>query len=112
MFTGCPRGATGTWEATPADVRAAEEAIREFLKTKTQQPFDNYYRQYLGVVMRDEKVLYVNAFAPMPPPDVPWRAEYLAICDGGDANWGLEYNTNTKQIENFQTNGPWTRGLK
>ena len=93
MFTDALKGATGTWEATPSDVRAAEEVIRKFLKTKTQQPLDDYYRQYLGIVMRDEKVLYVNAFAPMQlrdfEIDVPeWRAEYLALCDGADK--GLE----------------------
>jgi hypothetical protein len=80
---GAPRGVSGFWRPTPADVAAAEDAIdralaraldsviardgvgeTEWLKRPRAGWPDQYYRQYAGLRYRDgRRTLYVNGLA-------------------------------------------------
>ena len=106
------KGVTSTWRPTTDDVRAADNKLREFLGPRLKQPLDNYYRQYVGIVMNGKLALNIHAFEPFASERIfenempEWRSRYLNICDGGDSVWGLQYFIDDQKFTNFDTNGP------
>ena len=80
---GAPRGVSGFWRPTPADVAAAEDAVdralvraldsliardgvgeTEWLSQPRASWPDQYYRQYAGLRYRDgRRTVYVNGFS-------------------------------------------------
>lgn len=98
--------------------------------TRDQQPpkpLDEYYRQYLGVVIGDKRLIYVNLFPhelversarigkelqriakergriSKEPED--WRTTFMGVCDGGAAFWTVLFDPRTLQLSSPRFNG-------
>lgn len=74
--------------------------VRRYLK--------KYIRQYFGYINdKGEKVIYINGFVRDLEPirDNSWQKEIVIIMDGGNANWRIKINLNTKSLFDFNVNG-------
>lgn len=66
--------------------------------------------QYLGVVIKDKKYIYINAF---PANDIARYKEHnydlsltaVVVCDGGAHYWGVLFDPETKQFSLLSFNG-------
>lgn len=101
----------GMWEPTQADVSALESNLPRV--TKLQRNLENqeckiddpyqFYRQYVGIVVRGRREIYVNAFSF--PTDDQWLTQFVRICDGGGSVWGALYDPSTGKFHDLETNG-------
>lgn len=73
-------------------------------------PLKNFGFQYLGVMIKERKYIYINAF---PIGEVqefrknghdPSR-ESVTVCDGGPAFWGALFDIETNQFSELSFNG-------
>lgn len=71
------------------------------LEASVRSP-SSYYRQYVGVIWKGRKLIYVNAFS---APEPGWESEAVAICDGGAASWGALYDPAQRRFEELAVNG-------
>jgi hypothetical protein len=62
-----------------------------------------YYRQYVGVIVSGQKLIYINAFCEEHPPS-SWQQKLVDDCDGG-CNWGVLYDPTTAEFSHFGVNG-------
>jgi hypothetical protein len=117
----CSRTSPGpvqrTWTPTPQQIAELDEAlfpaltvqlIQRELSDKGWQAGD-YYRQYGGLVIAGQRVIYVNAFhrqviEKSQQPDA-WKSSPIGICDGGELAFGVEFDPETKTLAKFQFNG-------
>jgi len=113
-----PEPLTGTWQPSDADIKALEANLPRVQQLRSKQccnpqarvkDLKNYYRQYVGVVIGNRKLIYINAFA-VPLIDITdrkdrWRREPMLTCDGGSAFWGAVYDPRTKEFSELAFNG-------
>ena len=104
------RGSITTWTPTANDVVSIEKRLENYLATRLDPPLQEYYRQYIGLTIDGDRVLYIHAFKP-PPNGLPieqtlptWRTKYVWICDGGQDSWGLRYHLKNQKFTNFEIN--------
>lgn len=94
-----------TWAPSESDIKEAEAQ----LPTLQVKDVYDYYRQYVGIVIGDRKLIYVNAFhsAFLELADLKerWRREPVMVCDGGKAFWGAVYDPQTKKFSGLALNG-------
>ena len=69
---------------------------------KIDDPYQ-FYRQYVGIVVRGRREIYVNAFSF--PTDDQWLTQFVRICDGGGSVWGALYDPSTGKFHDLETNG-------
>lgn len=89
------------WHAGYRDVEQAEAALK-------QAPLlsELYKRQYVGVVIDDSRLLYLNAFRKGFDPDGDVSvAVPVVICDGGDSFWGALFDLERNEFLDVQYNG-------
>jgi len=100
----------GGWEPTTADIDSIEKQLskvsylRGKLKgspTRSSDP-SYYYRQYVGVVVARQKLIYINAFCEEHPPSY-WQQRLVDVCDGG-CNWGVLFDPATGEFSRFGSN--------
>ncbi len=60
------------------------------------------YRQYIGVIVGNRKLIYVNAFCNIEPYN--WRERFVNICDGGWSVWGALFDPTTGEFSELATN--------
>ncbi len=53
-----------------------------------------YYRQYIGVVSKGRRFIYINAFLG-PKPPINWLAKPVMASDGGLSFWGAIFDPET-----------------
>lgn len=67
---------------------------------------ENYRFQYVGVIIKGKKNIYINAF---PTEDlifeIDWRINPLIVCDGGDSFWGVLYSLENNKFSKLAFNG-------
>jgi hypothetical protein len=72
----------------------------------------SYYRQYVGLVIDDRRIVYANAFVPLPTPGRPsgapdsWERQLLYACDGGDRFFGAEFDVESGRVRYLAFNSP------
>ena len=73
---------------------------------------NKFYRQYVGVIVNGQKLIYINAFPNFEFDNLPknykkpdWRKEPYTVCDGGEYYWGVLYNPLTKEFRELAFNG-------
>ena len=105
-----PDGESAPWLPQAEDVIAAERRLNQYISRRLDRPLSNYYRQYTGIVINNRRFLYINAFE-QPPTGKPaaeslpeWRTRFVAVCDGGDVSWGIEFDVEGKNFRNFSKN--------
>jgi hypothetical protein len=65
---------------------------------------DGYYLQYVGIVVNDRKLIYVNAFWGSPSSDA-WLTRPEMYCDGGSGSWGVVYDPERRVFYELHVNG-------
>jgi hypothetical protein len=103
------------WLPTPEQILQAEALLPKFVRAngRPKGPLSYYYRQYLGVVIGDKRLIYVNVFprwliernelTGVSPSN--WRTAFINICDGGEGFWGALYDPNTSRFSSPRFNG-------
>jgi len=99
----------GTWKPTAADVRSLETRLsrisdlRDVSGARVAHP-DRYYRQYIGILVKKRKLIYINALCEsFIHEDSAER--FTNMCDGGNCFWGAVYDVSTEQFSDLNMNG-------
>ena len=121
----CSRPSPGpvedSWQPTEGDIQEILGSLRDLLKHEIEKydaafsAYDisveaeasDYSFQFVGLVIEDEKVIYVNGV------QTPFLGvtrsgditELVSVCDGGSAFFGVEYVVSEKKFRNFHFNG-------
>src|SRR5258708_12318651 len=113
-----PEKFAGTWQPSESDIKELEANLPRIQQVKSTlscneparvKDLNNSYRQYVGVVIGNRRVIYINAFASgildVTDRKDRWRYEPMLACDGGDAFWGAIYDPQTKEFSQLAFNG-------
>ena len=65
---------------------------------------DEYYFQYVGIIINDRKLIYINAYC-QEHLDALRRGPEASACDGGRCYWGVLYDVRSKTFHNLSING-------
>ena len=113
----CSRGAPkveGGWLPAAADVAALEQHLPQIaaleggiegVSLHIAYP-ENFYRQYVGIVVGGRRLIYVNAGPYLLTG--PNREHVAVACDGGSRFWGALYDPRAGRFFNLQINGPYS----
>ena len=121
----CSRAAPrieGAWEPTQRDIEQLEADLGQIRRMRSEEccysgagveDANEFYRQYVGVVIGGRRMIYVNAFPAtefddwpsdvVPLPD--WEAKAFIVCDGGSAYWGVIYDPERRHFSMLAFNG-------
>jgi hypothetical protein len=102
----------GIWSPSEKDVLDSESKLGEIAKLRVggsasgcqvDHP-ESSLRQYLGIIVGERKLIYVNGF---PKDLVPkdWRERFVTVCDGGVSFWGVLYDPQAKTFFDLEANG-------
>ncbi|WP_115559443.1 hypothetical protein [Xanthomonas dyei] len=98
-----PGQITGYWEPSHQQIEQLESR-QDALTPSIAEPRE-FDRQYVGVVIEGQRLIYINAFKlPNDPPVKPAR-EAIKVCDGGSAFWGALYDPQTGAFSQIAVNG-------
>jgi hypothetical protein len=96
------------WIPTKDQILEAEDVIEKYLKDKppTKSPklwqkLTRYKRQYVGIVVDGSKRIYCNFYCE----DRPLSDDPLAVKDGGDCFFRVEYDIEKRKPYNLLING-------
>ncbi|QJD67503.1 hypothetical protein HG421_07040 [Xanthomonas campestris pv. badrii] len=97
-----PGRISGYWAPSQQQIELLES--RQDALTPTIAEPREYDRQYVGVVIQGQQLIYINAFKlPDDPPVKPAR-EAIRVCDGGSAFWGALYDPQTGAFSEIAIN--------
>lgn len=103
---------TGQWLPTPDDVKAMEVGIPAYLESMGEDAFwgervweklDAYRRQYGGVLIDDQPMIYTFFFRTNM--DLDWQQQWIEVDDGGASFFGVLYNVSTGEFLDLSVNG-------
>jgi hypothetical protein len=72
----------------------------------------SYYRQYVGLVIDNRRIVYANAFLPLVTPRTPtgvsdtWQTQIVNACDGGERFFGAEFDVESGRVKYLAFNSP------
>jgi hypothetical protein len=101
---------TGSWRPNQSDIEVLESHLGDIRLLKTNglgrsipiiSP-NQYYRQYIGIVVEGRELIYVNAFSGKPPSY--WRERIVDICDSGAEGWGAIFDPKHARFYNLNVN--------
>lgn len=104
----------GFWEPSLKDIESLERLIPVYVSTHPPKHapelfrrLAQYKRQYVGLVQKGNKIIYVNFFLWNDSNGGPYdrRRHAVVICDGGKAFWGIEFDVVSGAFSNLFTNG-------
>lgn len=108
-----PRAGVQGWQPSQADIDDLEANLDQIssLKERGGNPSrriespDQYFRQYLGVLISDKKRIFVNATRRfMGDDESEWHRHLVVIVDGGKCYWRAYYDPITHQFSNLMIN--------
>jgi hypothetical protein len=102
---------SGTWKPSEADIQKMESHLSRISGLRTESGIvdvqiehpDRYYRQYLGIIIKNRKFVFINAFCDDKPPE-GWRERVVDVCDGG-CSWGVVYDIKSRKFSHLEMNG-------
>lgn len=110
---------TGYWKPDADQIQAAEKTLAPVLEAalakirvadSMRPAVEDYYRQYIGITIRGERVIYINGFekrfAENPKQPEQWKSQVVFVCDGGHGFFGAEYDMAKGLVRNLNFNGP------
>jgi len=101
-----------SWEPTLGDINDLNSNLSKISALSDDQPDpnrridapDQYFRQYLAVVSKGKKTIFVNALCSVAqPPNL--RKQLILGADGGKCFWHAEYDPATRTFSNLMVNG-------
>jgi len=106
-----PREISGTWTPSQDDIKKMESKLSDIKKLRAKcciegekvENLDHYYMQYVGIIFKGKKLIYINAFADDNPGEF-WKETSVIICDGGTA-WGVLYDPESGKFFDLSVNG-------
>lgn len=122
-----PSDFTDTWVPPPEIISEMESRFDRISKLKAEccirgvkiEKPNDWYMQYAALVWKGKKVIYINAIGRDKPtalsvddnwvfsesPGERWRSSAVTVCDGGEAYWGVIYDTETREFSDLAVNG-------
>ncbi len=101
----------GSWEPTKADLDGLDKSLSQVSKMKIfgwparihiEHP-EQYFRQYVAVLVAGNKMIFVNAFSDVQ--EFPhWRDRLVFVIDGDLGFWQVLYDPATNQFLNLRIN--------
>ena len=106
-----PRGVTGYWMPTDAQVAALISALGTYLRQHSADrgnmlsyPLESYHGQYTGIVSGGKQLIYGNFY--IRSQDMLHEdTEAVSVCDGGTSFFGVVFDPATDKIVNVDFNG-------
>ena len=107
-----PEKFSDTWQPSKDEIKEMESNFSQIKKLKVKdccivgaqiENPEEYYMQYMGIIVDGEKLIYISAIGTSKPSD-GWKEFAFTICDGGNA-WGVLYNPKTKKFYDLAING-------
>jgi hypothetical protein len=107
------------WNPTQSDIDSLEKNLKKVLQLKaglcclmgSSVPFiENYGLQYIGIIIKKKKYIYINAFYISSDESIEsrykfWKESPVAACDGGKNFWGVLYDIENSAFEQLAING-------
>jgi len=100
------------WTPSPSDIARFEAALPDALApAAAKHPFlkavsKGWRRQYVGMIRDGRRVIYGNFFPIGLDGEFNyWRREAVAVCDGGAAFFGAEFDADRNAITDIEFNG-------
>ncbi|MFA0923986.1 hypothetical protein [Xanthomonas fragariae] len=98
-----PDQTTSYWTPSRQQIEQLESR-QDALTPAIPEPRD-FDRQYVGVVIQGQQLIYINAFKlPNDPPVKPAR-KAIQVCGGGSTFWGALYDPQTGAFSHIAVNG-------
>ena len=108
-----PSAVEGLWDVPTDVVAVLEQDLHKLSRLKAtgccslggkiRHP-EEYFRQYLGLVVGGKRVVYVNAFK-LAATHPRWQAAPVGVCDGGSDYWGALYEPESRRFYDLAING-------
>jgi hypothetical protein len=104
----------GIWEPMQSDTDNLEANLGQVTELSRKYELDRriehperYFRQYLGILEGDRKLIYVNAFCGIDSgrPPKAWQARLINLYDGGSCVWQAIYDNSTQKFVSLSVNG-------
>jgi hypothetical protein len=100
------------WEPTVADINDLESSLPQITALSSKEPNtnrhidnpDQYFRQYLAVMIHGQKQVLVNAMCTVEPGQ-DWRRRLTIVSDGGKCFWHAVFDPTTQTFSNLVING-------
>jgi hypothetical protein len=97
----------GAWTPSRTILETMESRIEkvaelESMHGRIKDPRQSY-RQYVGVLIKGKRYIYINGMCERPREN--WDKRLEDVCDGGSCFWGVLYNVESGNFSNLQTNG-------
>ena len=101
------------WTPSENDILTLENGLSVYLQETNSERFneqkapiwerlDEYNRQYIGIILEGEKIIYANYFCDSVQ---DWRKEFVFVMDGGDCFFQFKYGMDIKEFFDLQVNG-------
>lgn len=111
FFAG-PRSRLESWEPTVADINDLESNLSQITALSSKDPdanrhIDNpnqYFRQYLAVMIDGKKTILVNAICTVAPGQ-DWRKHLAVAKDGGKCFWHAIFDPASQKFSDLNVNG-------
>ena len=121
-----PSDFTDTWMPTPEVILEMENRFDHISELKAEccirgariENPNDWYMQYAALIWRGKKIIYINAIGRNKPAAFSadenwilsesserWKISAVIVCDGGEAYWGVIYNTETRKFSDLAVNG-------
>ncbi len=108
-----PKNVSGFWMPTAGDISILENNFRSIYKISSNaccmygeyfsDSLKNYGFQYLGVIIKGQKFIYIDAFH-LAEDSFFRQEEYRSACDGGKWFWGVLFNEQKKKFSDLAFN--------
>lgn len=111
-----PSDVEGTWSPSEAEIAQLEKDLPKLARLKSSlcclvgariNDPSSYFRQYLGLIIGGQRLIYINAFFdPAAHYDhSPWLQRVVDACDGGSSFWGAMYDPKRRRFSDLAVNG-------
>lgn len=112
---GGPSGTlSGTWTPSDAEVAEADRRVRtalaQVMSTDPVLRADEFYIQYLGVVINERRMIFINGVhevAARGSPPEQWRSGPLVICDIGQTGFQTEFDVTAGRVGDIRFAEPY-----